>query len=133
MEYKGRILAMDDDGTLRAIIEEMLTVLGFRVSCVESGELAYKEYVGAMASDPFDLVILDLTVPGGMGGRECLERIKAIDPNVTAIVSSGQYGDEALLDAASCGFKGQIDKPFTIQHMEEVVLKAVSSTVKTGV
>jgi CheY-like chemotaxis protein len=132
MEYKGRILAMDDNETLRGIIAEMLTVLGFRVLCVESGELAYKEYVDAMASHPFDLVILDLIVPGGMGGRECLERIKAIDPNVIAIVSSGQYGDEALLDAASCGFKGQIDKPFTIEQMEEVVSKAMGA-MKTGV
>ncbi len=127
MEHKGRILVMDDDKTLRGIIEEMLTILGFRVSCVASGELAYEEYVGAMASDPFDLVLLDLIVPEGTGGRECLERIKAIDPNVTAIVSSGQYADEAMLDAQSFGFKGRIDKPFTIEKMEEVVSKAMKS------
>ena len=113
-------------------MREMLTLLGFRVSCARNGETACKEYLDAMTSDPFNLVFLDLTTPDGMGGKECLDKMKAIDPNVTAIVLSGQYDDEAMWNFASYGFKDRLDKPCTIDKVESVISKAMGLASERG-
>jgi two-component system, cell cycle sensor histidine kinase and response regulator CckA len=125
---RGKILLMDDDRTVLCIIEEMLTIIGYQVSCATDGEEACAEYFRVMEDEPFDLLFLDLTVPGGMGGKECLARIRQVDPAVRAVAASGDSSDEAMINCSTSGFIDHIDKPFTIEKMEATITKALNST-----
>ena len=89
-----RVLFMDDELVLQELVDTMLTHLGYEVVCAADGEEAVARYTEALtAQQPFAVVILDLTVPGGTGGQETLQRLRAIDPGVRAIVSSGYSND----------------------------------------
>jgi DNA-binding NtrC family response regulator len=125
MEAGGRILVMDDEETVCGIIEAALSFLQYRVTCVSDGEEAIKEYLSAMHTRPFDLVVLDLDVPGGMGGKECLERLRALDPGVKAILSSGYAGHPVMVDFMSHGFVDVMVKPYTIDKIESIIVKAL--------
>jgi CheY-like chemotaxis protein len=118
---------MDDDRTVLSIMEEMLTLIGFQVSCVTDGEEACTQYFEMMTDDPFDLLLLDLTVPGGMGGKECLSRIRQVNPNVRAIAASGDFGDEIMRNCESSDFAARMDKPFTIDKMEATIARVLNS------
>jgi DNA-binding NtrC family response regulator len=124
---RGKILLMDDDRTVLCIIEEMLTLIGFQVSCAADGEEACTEYFRVMEEEPFDLLLLDLTVPGGMGGKECLARIRQVDPAVRAVAASGDSSDDAMVDCTTSGFVDHIDKPFTIEKMESTITRILNS------
>ncbi|MBN1691415.1 MAG: PAS domain S-box protein [Dehalococcoidia bacterium] len=119
----GRILVMDDEAALRTTIASMLKRLGCEhVVTAASGEEALDIYRDALqAQEPFDLVILDLTVPGGMGGKETMEKLCEMDPSVTAVVSSG-YANEAIMsEYTSYGFKGVIVKPYTFDELRSIL------------
>ena len=119
----GRILVMDDEAALRTIISNMLKRLGFgHIEVAASGEEALGLYINALQTkQPFDVVILDLTVPGGMGGKETLEKLLEVDPKVVAIVSSG-YANEAIMsDYTRYGFKGVIVKPYTFDELKSAL------------
>jgi DNA-binding NarL/FixJ family response regulator len=77
------------------------------------------------SGNPFDVVILDLTVPGGMGGRETIQRLIEIDPGVKAIVSSGYANDPIMADYLSYGFSGVASKPYTIKEISEILNKMI--------
>lgn len=114
----GKILVMDDDKSVRLIAEKMLKRLGYKVDVVESGQEAIKMYMKKKDSgDFYDLVILDLTVPGGKGGRETLSEIKSIDPNVKAIVSSGYSSFGLMSDYNNHGFSAVLRKPYTLEEL----------------
>ena len=86
----GRILFMDDEETIRKFAREILSAFGYEVECVKDGHSAIASYRAAMErGQPFDGVILDLTIPGGLGGKETVQQLLALDPKVKAIVSSG--------------------------------------------
>ncbi len=123
---EGRILVMDDEETVCGIIEAALSFLQYRVTCVNDGEEAIKEYLSAMHTRPFDLVVLDLDVPGGMGGKECLERLRAHDPGVKAILSSGYSDHPVMAEFMSHGFVDAIVKPYTIDKIESIIVKALN-------
>ena len=115
-----RILIVDDIETIRISLKYILKSLGYRThACDEgaSGIHAYKE--AQKKGDPFDLVILDLTIPGGMGGQEMLEKIKGFDPDIKAIVSSGYSDDPILSDYTKYGFKGTVPKPYRIDDLRK--------------
>jgi PAS domain S-box-containing protein len=115
---KGRILVMDDEEVVRTITGHMLTGLGYEVDFAENGEQAVEKYSAAMKSDrPFHAVILDLTVRGGMGGRETVRQLAAIDPAVRAIVSSGYSSDDILSHYREYGFLAVLTKPFQIEEL----------------
>ncbi len=124
---EGNILVMDDEGVIRDLAEVLLEKLGYTVFCVADGSAALTAYQKAMrAKNPFDAVILDITVPGGMGGIEAVELLQAIDPDVKAIVSSGYTTRNIMSVPERLGFKGVLTKPYNIQQLSAVVHDVLS-------
>jgi two-component system, cell cycle sensor histidine kinase and response regulator CckA len=120
MQHK--ILVMDDEDVIRLIIGKMLEETGYSAVLVEDGAQAIEEYRKAFeAGEPFQAVIMDLIVRGGMGGSECIRNLLAIDPDVKAIVSSGYPDDPVLERYREAGFKGIITKPFQTHELREVL------------
>ena len=118
----GRILVMDDEESLRNVAERMLLVLGYEVQSVQDGAEAIKHYKQAMRSGhPFDAVIMDLTIPGGMGGKETIEKLLKIDSRAIAIVSSGYSNDPIMSNYEKCGFNGAVTKPYRIEELSWVM------------
>jgi CheY-like chemotaxis protein len=114
---------MDDEETVRRVAERMLNHIGIgRVCLATDGAEAIELYRDALAGGrPFDGVILDVTVPGGMGGKETMAKLLEIDPDVKAIVSSGYAADGTLADYSALGFKAMIAKPYTLKQLAEVI------------
>ncbi|WDT77365.1 MAG: PAS domain S-box protein [Candidatus Manganitrophus sp.] len=126
---KGKILIMDDEQAVREVAGELLGFLGYRVGHAEDGAEAIARYREASASgEPFDLVIMDLTVPGKMGGKEAIQRLLEIDPHVRAIVSSGYSNDPIMGDYARYGFKGVIAKPYQLEQLSKTVHDVITGT-----
>lgn len=118
----GRILIMDDDAIVRDVAGEMLTALGYEVDIVEDGITAIERYKKAReANSPFDAVIMDLTIPGGMGGKEAINKLLAIDSAARVIVSSGYSRDPVMSDYKRYGFSGVVSKPYTLAELSRVV------------
>ena len=114
----GRILVMDSDATIRDLAASMLRTLGYAPEVVSSGSAAVEHYKRAMARGRhFDAIILDLVVPEGMGGKEAMAQIAAIDHTVTAILSSGDVEESMIQDFQRLGFKAIIPKPFTLGEL----------------
>jgi len=119
---KGRILVMDDDEIIRAVAGELLTVLGHDVAFAQTGEAALETYRAAReAGRPYDVVILDLTIRGGMGGLETLRKLSEIDPDVKAVVSSGYSDDAALSIYREQGFRAFLKKPYNLIDLERTL------------
>jgi PAS domain S-box-containing protein len=110
---QGRILVMDDEVPLRKMIGRMLGVLGYEAEFARDGAEAIEKYKKAKeSSNPYDAVVLDLIVPGGMGGKDCVTELLKIDPEVKAVVFSGYSEDPVLSNFQGYGFKGMMPKPF---------------------
>ncbi|MBD3344472.1 MAG: PAS domain S-box protein [Chitinivibrionales bacterium] len=125
-EGKGRVLLMDDDEIVKIVGEEILTDSGYLVVTAERGETAIKLYQNGMDSGaPFDIVILDLTVPGGMGGRETIKHLQSIDPTVTAVVSSGYSDDPVMANPENYGFSGVVSKPYNIDDLNSMLNRLI--------
>jgi signal transduction histidine kinase/CheY-like chemotaxis protein len=118
----GRVLVMDDEQTIRESATALLERAGLETQAVADGAAALREYALAReAGRPFDVVILDLTVPGGMGGRETIEKLRQMDPQVRAIVSSGYSHDPVLAQYRAHGFLGMVPKPYDLHELLKVV------------
>ncbi|RMI06573.1 MAG: PAS domain S-box protein, partial [Calditrichaeota bacterium] len=116
------VLVMDDDETIREIYRHMLNHLECEVEVTADGAEAIERFREAHAAGrPFDVVILDLTVPGGMGGREVLEKLREIDPEVRAIVASGYSNNPVLANYSEYGFRGCITKPFNLEVLSRTL------------
>lgn len=122
----GRILVMDDEESLREMVGAMLAHLGYSPAFAEDGERAVSIYRDAFESgEPFDAVILDLTIPGGTGGAEAVRRIRTINPDVLAIASSGYSSDPIMSDYQDFGFSAALPKPYTIAEFSRVLRKVL--------
>lgn len=120
--HTGRILFMDDEEMLRRVAKILLEDMGYDVACAKDGEEAVKLYREAMnGSTPFDVVITDLTVPGGMGGRATLAALRELNPNARVIVSSGYSEDPVMASFDAEGFDAMIAKPYTQTDIERVL------------
>jgi len=129
----ARILVMDDAPALRDLLCRMLTRAGHECVSVADGVAAVASYREELVSGrPFDVVILDLTVPGGMGGGEALAKLREVDADVTAIVSSGYSNDPVLADHRSYGFRGLIAKPYLPEDLLRVVEAVLEERNRTG-
>ncbi|MCI0469651.1 MAG: response regulator, partial [Nitrospirae bacterium] len=125
---KGKVLLMDDADMVREVAMDMLNSLGFEVSLAKDGKEAVDIYAQARdEGSPFDVVIMDLTVPGGMGGIEAVKKLLAIDNDAKVIVSSGYAGDSVMAEFTKYGFKGAIPKPFRLWELKEAILKTIYS------
>ena len=122
MTGKGRILLMDDEQIILDVTLEVLRFLGYDVVFARDGAAAVELYKKATADgQPFDLVILDLTIPDGMSGREAMERLREFDPAVKAVVSSGYSNDPVMQDYTSYGFSGKLTKPYRITEIKRIL------------
>jgi len=118
----GRVLFMDDEAQIRDMAITLLQRMGLEVTAVDDGSAVVIEYVAAReAGRSYDLVMLDLTVPGGMGGAKAMEKLRQIDPQVRAIVSSGYSSDPVLANHRAHGFSGIVPKPYVVGEMAEVI------------
>jgi len=118
----GRILVMDDDEDIRELLMALLTNFGYDVAAAANGTEAVRLYVEAQeVRRPFAMVLLDITVPGGMGGVETYERLRSMDPQVTGIVSSGYSNDPVMADFRSYGFKAALPKPYRAEELSAVL------------
>lgn len=122
----GRILVLDDDETILEIVHGYLEYFGYDDVAVKNSDAAIAAYTEAMKSgNPFDAVIMDLTVPGGKGGKEAMEKLLLIDPNICAIVSSGYSQDAVMAEYQHYGFKGVLVKPYSIESFSRVLHEAL--------
>lgn len=126
----GSVLFMDDEASIREFVTKVLEQTGYDVACVESGTEAVERYRKAWeAGRPFDVVILDLTVPGGMGGKEAIAQLVSIDPHVKAIVSSGYSTDPVMAEFGIYGFCGRLVKPYQIEELIEILNRIIGDRV----
>ncbi|AWP23106.1 hypothetical protein C4901_06990 [Acidiferrobacter sp. SPIII_3] len=114
---KARILFMDDEEPIRKVTQAMLTHLGYEVCVAADGGAALREY----RKKRYDIVILDLTVRDGLGGLATLERLRALDPGVVAIVSSGYSSDPVMADHERYGFVAKVPKPYTPETLDAAI------------
>jgi len=125
---QGRILLMDDEELVRDLAAEMLSFLGYHVVLAREGNEAIELYTGAkIRSEPFDVVIMDLTIPGGMGGKETIERLLDFDPDIKAIVSSGYSNDPVMAEYKKHGFTAVVAKPYDIAEISRAVGQVIEA------
>ena len=124
---KGRILVMDDMEAMMMVAGEILTVLGYEVEYSTNGEEAVAAYKAAKdAGNPFDAVVFDLTVPGGMGGEEASNLLKEYDPGLIAIASSGYTTSNVMYDYKNSAFAAVVPKPYRIKEMSDALHNVLS-------
>jgi two-component system cell cycle sensor histidine kinase/response regulator CckA len=117
-----RVLVMDDEQMIRDVAGELLKALGHEVEFAGRGEDTIVKYrMAKQAEKPFDVVILDLTIRGGMGGAETIQKLLALDPDVKAIVSSGYSDDAALSNYREQGFRAFLKKPYNLENLRRTL------------
>lgn len=125
----GRLLIMDDEELILDITKKMLNKMGYNTETAKNGEETIALYKEAMEKGyPFDCVIMDLTIPGGMGGKETLRILKEYDPGITAIVSSGYSNDPVMSKYKEYGFAGVSEKPYSFEDLRKEVERVLLKT-----
>jgi len=124
---KGKILIMDDEEIIQEVAGEILRHLGYKVEfCNEGSEAIAKYKLAAKTGEPYDAVLLDLTIPGGMGGKETMKLLLEIDPEAKGIVSSGYSSDPILSHYGEFGFCGVVLKPYAIGEISKTMHEVLS-------
>jgi CheY-like chemotaxis protein len=122
----GRILLMDDEPGVRKAIGSALSRLGYKVVLSSDGAEAVEHYRENMvAGEPFNAVLMDLTVRGGMGGMEATQKILALDPQAKVIIASGYSEDLVMSQYQDYGFSGMVSKPFKISELSSILVKII--------
>ncbi len=123
----SHVLVMDDDEVVRTVVIRLLARNGYRVESAFHGREAIEKYRSAMEEgDPFDVVIMDLTVAGGMGGKDGVKGILEEDPDAKVIVFSGYSNDPVLANYREYGFSGVISKPFSIEEFSRIINRIIN-------
>ena len=119
-----KILVMDDEEMVRTLLETILTEQGHTVLCCSEGSECLDLYEEELRKDfPVDLTIMDLTIPGGMGGKETAQKILDLNSDARIVVASGYSNDPIMSDYKSFGFTATLTKPFTIQDVRSTIAK----------
>ena len=131
---EGNILIMDDEKMVRDVLGNMLICLGYNVEYSKTGEEAIKKYKQANKStNPFDCVILDLTVSKGMGGKEAITKLLNFDPEIKAIVTSGYSNDQTIANFKEFGFCGAIIKPIQITELSNTMINVLGQKNESAI
>jgi len=118
------VLVMDDEEMLRRLARQMLKRLGYKVKTVKDGFEALEAVRKQKDSgEPFDMVIVDLTIKRGMGGKQTIRELLKIDPHIKTIVSSGYFNDPIMNNYAEYGFMGSMAKPYEMNNLKEAIEK----------
>ena len=126
----GKILIMDDEVQIRKVLGEMLEACGYNSQAVPDGDQALSLFRQAQdQGEPFSAVILDLTIPGGLGGKEVVKELLDLDPRLRAIVVSGYSNDPVLANYEAYGFKGRVAKPFNLVDLSIVLNSVLQESV----
>ena len=129
---EGKILVMDDEEFILDVATRMLSKLGYEVAVADDGQKAIEMYRQAQKSgEPFDAVIMDLTVPGGMGGKAAIQKLLDMNPDIKAIVSSGYSNDPIMSNFRGYGFSGVIKKPYRLSDLSEVMRSVLTGQTET--
>jgi two-component system cell cycle sensor histidine kinase/response regulator CckA len=124
-----KILIMDDDEVFCKFMRRVLERLGYDVDIAGDGAAAVELYRKSLESgDPFDAVIVDLKILGGMGGEEAMKRLLKIDPAVKAIASSGYSNDPVIVNYGKYGFRGALSKPYTMEELAVTLDRILAET-----
>jgi two-component system, cell cycle sensor histidine kinase and response regulator CckA len=127
-EGHGKILIMDDEPTVRETAGDILKFLGYQVDYAADGSQALQLHEKAKAvGKPFDIIIMDLTIRGGMGGRDAIEKLRGIDSEVKTIVSSGYSDDPIMSNFDKFGFDGVVAKPYEINSLSSLLSRLMSA------
>jgi two-component system cell cycle sensor histidine kinase/response regulator CckA len=127
LQVKGKVLIVDDENMVRSVAQEMLQHMGYEVEGARDGKEAIQLYKDSLkSSNPFSAVVMDLTIPGGMGGRETIKELLLLDPHVKAVVSSGYSNDPVMGQFESYGFKGVVCKPYDVEELHAVLCKVIN-------
>ncbi len=122
---KAKVLVMDDDSSVRTVMGQLLKNSGYPSVCCTTGEETIEEYRRALSSGyPFDVVVMDLTIPNGMGGKEAVAKVLELDPNAKVLVSSGYSNDPIMANYRDYGFSGVIAKPFNVADFLNAIRSA---------
>jgi len=125
---QGKILIMDDDDMVREVAGEMLSVLGYEVEYAKDGNEVLQYFMDSkQAGKPFDAIIMDLTVPGGMGGKSTMEKLISIEPNIKVIVSSGYSNNPVMAEYQKYGFSGVVAKPYKIEELSQTLYQVLQA------
>jgi len=126
-----KVLVMDDDESVRNVVGLLLDKLGYDVSLSKDGTEAIAQYKNSKESGvAFDVVILDLNVKEGIGGKEACRRLLEIDPSVNCMASSGYPDDPVMMEFERYGFKGSIAKPYSLNGLGEVLREVITGNIK---
>lgn len=124
---RGRILVMDDEAIVKDTAREILAALGYEVEFADDGFKAVELYTKALAGNkPFSIVVMDLTIPGSMGGKEAIQKLLEIDADARVIVSSGYSTDPVMSNYGKYGFKGVITKPYNIAQLSQTISRVLA-------
>ena len=124
----GRVLVMDDEEDIRDVTQAILEEAGYSVESVANGSEAIDLYLQRKEQGtPFSAVILDLTIPGGVGGKEVIEKLRSFDPDLKAIVSSGYSTDPIMANYRDYGFSAVLSKPYRTQEMIEILRELLTA------
>ena len=114
----GKILVMDDEEPIRNLLKMILAELGYKTAFAATGEECLAEYAAAMAGGKkYDLILMDLSIAGGLGGKETIAELLKLDPKAKAVVSSGYSLDPVMQDYKAFGFSGALSKPYLINEL----------------
>ncbi len=123
----GRILIMDDESFIRDVLGRLFTHFGYEVGYAKDGTEAIAAYRSAVDEDrPYHLVIMDLVIPGGMGGREAIKRLLDLDPEAKVIVSSGYSNDPIMANYKKYGFCEAVAKPYKNEDLRTIVQRVLA-------
>ena len=126
MSGKGKVLLMDDEQIILDVTHEVLKFLNYDVMSARDGLTALDLYKQEKAAgSPFDIVILDLSVSSGLGGKETIELLRNVDPAVKAVISSGYTNDPVVQDFSHYGFSERLTKPYNIHEMKNLLEKVI--------
>ena len=126
----GRILAMDDEPGIRTLLTAILKHFGYETTTVPDGAEAIREYKEAREQGrPYSAVIMDLTIPGGMGGKDTIRALRELDPNIKAIVCSGYSNDPVLAEYQKYGFLARVEKPYRMQELGRVLRSVIETNL----